>query len=68
MRPPAAYDMISAMQKVLGNHEAGKAERTVSATQTVWERSLSRADTSEAIWRSLVGGKSEAIMEAGSRG
>ena len=39
------------------------AERTVSATQTVSERSLRRAETSEAISRTAGGGKAEIIVE-----
>ena len=44
---------------------AGMAERTVSATQTVSERSLRRLETSEAISRTAGGGKLEAILEYG---
>ena len=44
---------------------AGKAERTVSATQTVSERSLRRVETSEAMSRTVGGGKLEAILECG---
>ena len=45
--------------------EAGEAERTVSATQTVWEPSLRRVETSEAISRIAGGGKGGAIVEGG---
>ena len=44
---------------------AGEAERTVSATQTVSERSLRRVETSEAMSRTAGGGKVEAILECG---
>ena len=45
-----------------GQGDAGKAERTVSATQTVWERSLRREETSDASSRTAGGGKPEAIV------
>lgn len=47
--------------------DAGQAERTVSATQTVSERSLRRAETSEATSRTAGGGKLEAIVESGAK-
>ena len=46
---------------------AGEAERTVSATQTVWERSLRRVETSEAISRTAGGGKLEVIVDTGAK-
>ena len=68
MRPPAAYDRISGIGafvelRTKGKKDAGEAERTVSATQTVSERSLRRAETSKAISRTAGGGKPEAIVE-----
>lgn len=50
-----------------GKGDAGEAERTVSATQTVWERSLRREETSDAISRTAGGGKPEAIVETKAR-
>lgn len=53
------------MPRGQGKDEAGEAERTVSATQTVWERSLRRVETSDAISRTAGGGKVEAILDTG---
>ena len=53
------------MRRGKGKQGAGEAERTVSATQTVSERSLRRVETSEAISRTAGGGKFEAILECG---
>ncbi len=52
----------SVVVRFKGKNDSGKAERTVSATQTVSERSLRRAETSVAISRTAGGGKAEAIV------
>lgn len=59
MRPPAALRDASAWLQVM---QAQGKHRTVSATQTVFERSLRRDETSVAISRIEGGGKLEAIL------
>ncbi len=52
----------SVVLRIKGKNDAGEAGRTVSATQTVSERSLRRAETSVAMLRTAGGGKAEAIV------